>query len=486
MKSLKSILYVLCSVVLAVWVSACTDDDTFTVSPSARLTFSCDTVSLDTVFSKVPTSTRTMWVYNNNKQGVRCNSIALENGNQTGFRINVNGVYLGPTQGYQLSNEEIHKGDSLRIFVEATLPTNDADQPMLVSDNLVFNLESGTQQRVNLRAWAWDAEMLKDLIVISDTTIDSSKPTVIYGGITVKEGATLTLPAGKTLYMHSGANIDVYGKLLCQGQPGNEVVLRGDRLDNMFDYLKYDGVSGQWGGIRLHSNSFDNVLDYTDVHATGDAIVCDSSNTERQKLILNASTIHNAKGDGVNARNCKIDILNTQISNTLGDCLNIKGGTTMINNSTIAQFYPFDASRGDALYLSDDSTVVAPLDFTIRNSIVTGYASDVIMVYTTDTTKTANVLFENCLLRTPEVSDTLMCRDIIWENEKDTTVAGWKNFVNVDTSLLRYDFRLKETSLAIDAANPDTSLPTDRNATLRDDKPDMGCYESEKKSDEEE
>lgn len=456
--------------------SACADDEVFSVSPSNWLTFSKDTISLDTIFSKVPSPTQTMWVYNNNAQGLRCSSIKLQNGNQTGFRVNVNGVYLGEAQGYQIWNEEIHKGDSIRVFVEATLPVNNTNMPQLVSDDLVFTLESGVQQKLNLRAWSWDAELLHDLVIDRDTTIASELPTVIYGRIIVRKGATLTIPAGKTLYMHDGAYINVFGSLHCDGMPGNEVVLRGDRLDNMFDYLKYDGVSGQWGGIRLHDSSFDNVISHTNIRSTTTAIMCDSSDVSKSKLTLNASTIHNAKGDGINARSCNISINNAQITNTLGDCLNITGGVTDINSSTIAQFYPFDGNRGDALNVSEDTTLVAPTVFSIRNSIVTGYGEDVVMVHRTDTAKTV-LLFDHCLLRTPEVDDSTMCRDIIWEDVKDTIASGTKNFVNIDHVNLVYDFHLRETSLAIDAANPSTSLPTDRDATLRDDKPDMGCYE---------
>lgn len=480
MKAIKYFTYILSLTATLALTVACADDDTFSVSPSNHLSFSCDTVSLDTIFSKVPSSTRTMWVYNNSNDGIRCTSIKLNSGNQTGFRVNVNGVYLGDAQGYQISNEEIRKGDSIRVFVEATMPVNNATVPQLVSDDLVFTLESGVQQKLNLQAWSWDAELLRDLIVSSDTIISSEKPVVIYGGITVKEGATMTILAGQTLYMHGGAVIDVHGRLLCNGEPGNEVILRGDRLDNMFDYLKYDGVSGQWGGIRLHTDSYDNVISYTDIHATESALICDSADASRQKLTLNASTIHNAKGYGIYAQSCKVDIANTQISNTLYDCLSVVGGTTDVNNTTIAQFYPFDGRRGAALTIIQDTTAVIPQSFSMRNSIVTGYANDVVMVANIDTAKaTPTLLFDHCLMRTPEVNDTIMCRDVIWEDTNDTTVAGWKNFANIDIVNLRYDFRLSPKSLAIGKADPATSLPTDRNATKRDEQPDMGCYEAE-------
>lgn len=462
---------------------ACTDDDSFSASTSNQLTFSADTVSLDTIFSRIPSVTKTFWVYNNSSDGIRCSSIRLKNGNQTGFRVNVNGVYLGNAQGYQISDEEVRKGDSLRVFVEATTPTNNQLSPQKVSDDLIFILESGKQQSVNLNVWSWDAELLRDVVISHDSIIASEKPTVIYGGITVSEGATLTIPAGKTLYFHDNAGIKVHGRLLCKGEPGNEVTLRGDRLDRMFDYLPYDGVSGQWRGISFSGTSYGNELSFTDIHATCDAITCDSSDVSRPKLSMKASTVHNAKGAGITAFCSNISLENCQVSNTLNSSLNIFGGATSINNCTVAQFYPLSADRGPALSFTNVSGDYAyPITaLNVRNSIITGYGEDVIMGSFNDSIP-VDYLFDHCLLRTPALDDSLRCRDVIWEDVEDTTIASWKNFRKVDIDLLQYDFRLKTGSLAIQAADPSTSLPTDRNAVMRDEKPDMGCYESEEES----
>lgn len=463
---------------------ACTTDNTFTLNSANRLTFSTDTVSLDTVFSRVPSSTRTFWVYNNSGNGIRCSSIKLMNGNQTGFRVNVNGVYLGEAQGFQIADEEIRRGDSLRVFVEVTTPLNNSTMPQSVTDDLVFLLESGTTQKVHLKVCSWDADLLKDVVIDTDSTLSvSSRPMVVHGGITVKEGATLTIPAGKTIYMHSGAGIDVSGRLRCLGKAGSEVVIRGDRLDRMFDYLPYDGVSGQWDGIRFHAGSYGNEILFTDIHAASTAIQCDSSDVSRQKLTIISSTIHNCKGDGISTTMSRIGIENTQITNTLGNCVGIVGGAVDMNNCTIAQFYPFDGRRGDALNVrnvgyANGSLCDYPLtEMNVRNSIVTGYADDVIMVSLKDSIP-SEYIFSSSLLRTPAVEDSLRCRDIIWENPEDTIVAGWKNFVTVDSDLLKYDFHLREGSLAIDKADKATSMPTDRNATKRDDTPDMGCFEA--------
>ena len=200
--------YFLCAT-SAVIVIACTDDDSFTTSPNNRLTFSTDTVRMDTVFSSVPTSTRTFWVYNRSGDGIRCLSVGLERGNQSGFRVNVDGSYLGSSSGYQVSDIEVRDKDSIRVFVELTSPLNHGNTPQKIEDNLVFRLESGIEQKVNLNAWSWDADMMRDVVVESDMTIGGDVPVIIYGGIVVREGATLTLNDGVTLYFHDGAGIDV-------------------------------------------------------------------------------------------------------------------------------------------------------------------------------------------------------------------------------------------------------------------------------------
>ena len=78
---------ILSAIVALALLAACSDDDSFTPSASRSLTFSVDTVKLDTVFSNVPTVTRSFWVYNKSGEGIRLSDVRLEKGNQTGFRM---------------------------------------------------------------------------------------------------------------------------------------------------------------------------------------------------------------------------------------------------------------------------------------------------------------------------------------------------------------------------------------------------------------
>lgn len=461
---------------------SCTDDDSFSVSKSDILTFSTDTISMDTVFSTVPTSTRTFWVYNKAGDGIRCTKVRLARGNQTGFRVNVDGEYLSPEAGYQISDVEVRKNDSVRVFIELTSPENGKLEPQLLEDELVFVLESGVEQKVALNAYTWDANLLKNVYIKNDTTIGSNiKPTVIYGGLTVDSCATLNIAAGTTLYFHGDAGIEVYGRMISEGLPDKNIILRGDRTDKMFDYLPYDNVSGQWQGVHFYASSYDNKIHYTDIHSTFNGILCDSSDVSRSKLQLYNSTVHNCQGYGLKSENCLIEIRNSQISNTLNDCVAVYGGNVTIQQCTLAQFYPFDSNRGSALYFSNFSgeRYMPLLKMDCLNSIVTGYANDVISgVHMDDEAKEFNYRFINSLLRTEKVEDDENFINVTYEDVNDTaSVSGEDNFILVDIDKQRYNFHLNEKSPAINAAGTEWALSEDRDGRQRDELPDIGCYE---------
>ncbi len=473
----KHILYIIGIVLLSAF-SACTDDETFSTSTSNLLTFSTDTVRLDTTFSNVPTTAKTLWLFNRSGAGIRLSSVRLENGNQSGYRVNVNGTYLGPTVGYQDHDIEIRKGDSIRIFVELTSASQRSDVPQLVEDNLIFNYESGVEQKVNLNGYSWDATLLQSPRISHDTLISSTKPVVVFGGMYVDSAATLTLGQGTTLYFHENAGLHVYGKLISSGTPENNVVLRGDRIDHMFDYLPYDRTPGQWRGIHFYASSYDNRLQFTDLHSAYSGIVCDSADITRTKVSLFQSTIHNCQNAGIATYNNKVEISNCLLSNNGGGCAVFNGGDINMSNTTLAQFYPFSANRKAAIIFSGKLYPLQTLN--VYNSLITGYSNDELMGYPGDT---FNYQFVNCIIRTPRITgaDSVKFARVIYEDVKDTTKYGEKHFVKLDTDNLIYDFHLDSISAAIGAADPASSSQQDRDGRERDDKPDVGCYEYIKK-----
>lgn len=426
---------------IALLLTACTDNDSFSTDVHHRLTFSRDTVRMDTLFSEVPSVTYSFWAYNFSGDGIRIRTVRLDRGNQSGFRVNVDGTFLNPVA----NDFEVRKGDSIRVFVEITSHENLQGEAQLVEDNLIFTLESGVEQRVNLRTFSWDAEKMTNKEVTSDETMESSKPVVVYGkGISIAKDATLTIK-NTMLYFHDGAGITVEGKLVLEN-----VLLRGDRLDHMFDYLPYDRVSGQWQGITVSKKATGILMTDSELHSANNGIMADSTN-----VVLINSVIHNCKGHGVYALDSKVGVENCLISNTLGDCLSLHACEAVVNNSTLAQFYPYSANRGYALRWA---TTKNPMLLSCSNTLITGYADDVVMgennIPATDSNGNDNkkdekfdYYFENCLLRTPAIEDAERLKDIIWEKPTDA-IQGTKHFVLVDENNLIYNYHLLETSPA--------------------------------------
>ena len=441
---MKRIFYLLITIAFLV---ACTDDDNFSTSNGLRLSFSTDTVSLDTLFSKTPSSTCSFWVHNKNDKGIRLSSVHLGRKNQTGFRVNVDGAYLDNTLGSQVNNLEVRRNDSILVFVELTSSETAKLNPELVEDDLIFTLESGVQQKVNLRAWSWDAVKYNDLIITKDSIIESDSPIIIYGGLTIQEGVTLAI-RHTTLFFHDQAGVEVYGSLVT-----DSCVMRGDRLDRMFSYLPYDRVSGQWKGLHFYETSTQNRLNCTEIRNAEDAIVLDSArlDTTQVRLAMTQCVIHNAKGHGLEAVNANISLHDCQFTNTWGDCVSIIGGIADISYCTLAQFYPFSADRGVALRFTNyrGDTDIPLLRLHCEGSILTGYDEDVVMGGIRDTIAAFEYQFVKTLLRTPKVetADSVRFSDILWETPKDS-IQGKKHFKTIDEDNLYYDFHLDSLSTA--------------------------------------
>ena len=433
---MKRIFYVL---IVALIIVACEDEDKFSTGAGMRLDFGVDTLKLDTVFSNTPSSTYGFWVYNRQDDGLRLQTVRLKKGNQTGFRVNVDGIYLDNSNGSQISNVDIRRKDSLLVFVELTAQTQYQLDPKLVEDDLLFVQENGTEQSVNLRAWAWDAKKLYDPVIEEDSVIESAVPLVIYGDLTVKEGAKLTLK-NTTLYFHDASGMEVYGSLKTEG-----CLLRGDRLDRMFAYLPYDRISGQWKGVHFYASSTENELVETEIRNAIDALVMDQAKLDKNayRLVMTHCVVHNSKGVGVKVTNAKVKIDHCQLTNAKDGCLAVIGGMAEISYCTIAQFYPFDAVRDAAIRLANEDAY--PLEyFVCEGTIATGYEDDVVM--REQIGDELDYRFENCLLRT-EALDNSHFKDIIWEKPTDE-IEGKKQFVKIDEENLDYDFHLSEQSTA--------------------------------------
>lgn len=86
-------------------------DENYSNNPNHRLSFSVDTLSFDTVFTTIGSATKEFMIYNRNDQPLLISEIMLASGEETGFRINVDG-----RKGDHFQDVRIQADDSLYVL----------------------------------------------------------------------------------------------------------------------------------------------------------------------------------------------------------------------------------------------------------------------------------------------------------------------------------------------------------------------------------
>lgn len=455
---------------------ACEEEE-FSTNPEHTLTFSNDTLRMDTVITEIATSTYTLKVYNQHKQPLLISSITLANG-ASGFRINVDGQ-----KGKHFTDIEIQGKDSLYIFVEATFRPQDSDEPLLQKDSIVF-VTNGTRQDIKLIAYGQDGLTLRQKEITQDTLFNSRRPIIIYDSLTVKEGARLTLAAGTRLYFHGKAGLKVHGQLVAEGTLSAPVTLRGDRTDRLFPYLPYDRLPGQWGGVRIYTSSYENQLTYVDIHGASYGIRCDSSAIDRKKLTMLHSVIHQVSGDALSLTACQATVANSELSNAGGSCVNLVGGDYEFTHCTLANYFNWSMRKGVALTIKNEQyKTLYPITMAaFRNCLIAGSSNDEISGESSDDDAIPfNYYFSHSLINSvEEINDKII--NVIWKKDDF--------FQLMDKQEQRYDFRLDKSSKAINIGKPEDAqnYPLDRwgMPRLSDEAPDAGCYEWQAEEEEDE
>ena len=474
MNLLKNIFYIMMFTVI---IAACSDYDDFSTSPLHRLTFSCDTISFDTLFTTIASPSNGAMVYNRNKKDLRIASVELMSDGESGFRVLVDGQYGG-----YMRDLEIRSKDSLYLFCEITPPANGEPQPQQVIDTLRFTLESGVQQDIILAACGRDVDFLRATTVQSDSTITPGHY-VVYDSLVVAPGATLNIEAGTTLYFHDKVPFVVRGRLLAAGTKDEPVIFRGDRTDRMFSYLPYDRVPGQWEGITLAPTSNGNVFEHCDIHSANHGIKMQAGDTTVQRLTMNASRLENFYGHAMELVAAHATVTNSLIANAGGNCVKVVGGKVDFNHCTIANFFVYKV-RDVALALHNSyGTTPAPLyGASFSNCIITGSKSDELMGYLSNLGDTVpncrNYRFDNSLVNTVIGDDENFVNVKVDDSAEKPFAAD--HFVKIDHGVFLYDFRLTaESSARSLAAEPcDETLRFDKNGVERTDgSADAGCYQ---------
>ena len=479
--------------ILILGITACKNDDELLTGSEVMLEFSVDTLMFDTVFTEIGSATRILKLYNRNSQPIEIQSISIEQGANSKFRINIDGDPSNSAESIRVPAE-----DSLYIFGEVTVDPNQplSESPFVINDAIVF-VTNGNTQKVVLEAWGQNAVYFPDRFSADsinifgcgggDFVFDDPKPYVIYG-IVAFDDCRLIMPAGTEVYFHGGltrtedeeGNIFFYNdgrlvigpnaSLVTEGTFEEPVVFQGDRLEQSFDE-----VSGQWYGVILNPGSTGNSFTHTIIKNSVLGVVVDST----AELSLSKTQISNTSANGIFARGATV---------TAENCLFYDNGATAIRTS-LGGNYQFDyctvgafGNDQQSLFLTNVQCLdqfcaeffANELNAQMRNCIFFGSNSDQIALDPTDIVG-FNYSFENCILR---VDDLLMPENFpdFFDNTVGTINADRDAVVFIDENA--DDYHLDTLSIAENVALSIPALDLDLDTEMRDPlTPDIGCYE---------
>jgi hypothetical protein len=462
---------------------SCEDDKYFTAS-DAMLQFSRDTLTFDTIFTSIGSTTRNFAVYNPYDENILISRIRMMNANNSNFILNVNGI-----SGNEIYDVEIPARDSMVVFVEVTINPNGQDSPMVVKNSIEFTTNYNIQN-VNLVAYGQDFKLIKGEI-IENTTWTSGKPYLVYDYVKVDSAAILTIEPGTKIYFHKDAGMYVKGSVIANGTFEKPISFLSDRLEDT-----YENIPDQWNGIVLFSGSNDNIFNFVTIKNANIGLQVGNIENEGSATVsITNSRIENMGYAGLFALKSKIYAHNDVIANCgLYAVALLVGGEYEFYHTTIANYSSnylqntrstaslvisnalnvSNSSGGSKLYVNDLRKA------TFGNCIV--YGSNITEVeLAKNSEKDFNYFFDHCILKVPETFNT---------SNKKYYKNVWKS-VNYDPLFIdpyeKYNYTLDSLSPARNIGNLEYAniarFDMINNSRFADEGPDLGAYEMTVKKD---
>ncbi|RTY87670.1 hypothetical protein [Flavobacterium sp. RSP15] len=479
-----------------------------TVASTGDLTFSKDTIYLDTVFSNIGSSTYRLKVFNKSKNDISIPSIKLGKGLSSKYRMTVDGMQ--GTNGKIFNNVTLLAKDSLYIFIETTANIADANpSDFLYTDQIQF--DSGENlQNVELVTLIQDAIFLypsrfadgtTETLPIGDQKIDgfyldendpingnelqfsNDKPYVIYGYAAIPSNKTATFEAGTRVHFHANsglivankASININGTVSITDKLENEVIFEGDRLETNFS-----DVPGQWGTIWLTDGSTNNTLNHLTIkNATIGLLI---QNNDGSTVSIKNTQIYNSSTFGILAQTAKINGKNVVINNAgLASLACTYGGNYSFTHSTFNNNW--NSSQQVAVLVSNYILGAIPevkdlTAATFNNCIIYGSYSNE-MSLNKKTGATFEYQFNNCLIKFDNTSNQFATNP---DYQFSTDTAHYNAILlNKDPkffNIVQNKFNINETSAAFAKGNTTYLIPLDITGNTRSLPPDLGAYQN--------
>lgn len=480
---------------------SCHDEDILTDTGS-QPTFELNngsTQHLGVLFPGRTTSTQKLLLYNRNDGTLKLESLVLRGGEESLFRINVDG--MAGTSFTDPDFLRIAKGDSLHVLLEASFFGQQEEREAEYEDYIDI-LCNGRQTSIRLAVKVKNVEELHNDTIRQDTLwAAGGVDKLIYGPLVIPEGVTLTVDSGMTLFMHDQAGIQVNGSLRLQGSQEKPVRIIGDRTDSIFSNLAYVDMSAQWTGIFIYETSTANLFDHAEIMGMtfGITLGQDSLSEEQAEatpqLTIRNSLIKNSDASLINASATTMVIENSLLMNSGNDLLTLWGGAYDITHCTLAnyQFWtaypPYDLTLSNYAFVSDSIDgelhavpVHSPLyRCNITNTIIYGNGSSAANVnidydggdlFGTMALHDSifHYRFDHCLIRANGEDDDDFI-STVWNEDPMFQLVDMPNYI--------CDPHLLPESPAVGKGNPSTllRLPLDKDGRPRQNPPSIGCYE---------
>lgn len=497
-------------------LTSCRKD--FDTKPSSgNLEFSKTTVYLDTVFTNTSSSTYTLKVYNRSNDDINIPSIALGKGDNSKYRIMVDGMTGRDGKGKYFENVELLAKDSMYVFIEATAGIADANPTdLLYTDKILFDGGSN-QQSVDLVTLIQDAVFLyperypdgnggytyEELQIGSDPsnkirgfflddselTFTNAKPYVIYGYAAVPPAKTLTIQAGARVHFHDQSGIIVANTGSIQVNGGvstdpkaleNEVIFEGDRLEPGFS-----DVPGQWGTILLTDGSTNNSFNHLTIKNASVGLFIQGQ--DATTVQIKNTQIYNSSNVGLLARTGKINGENLVINRAGQYALACTlGGSYDFTHCTFANYWTGTSRQSPAVLLdntyNDGQTLfVADLvQANIRNSIIFG-PNNIELGLNKNNSANFNYDIENTLIKFNDVNNQFG-NNPLYASLKDVSNANvFSNNQNSNDPKFKNtgknNLRILLGSAAIAKGNNTFIIVQDADGINRTSPPDLGAYQ---------
>lgn len=463
------------------FLTACKKDG-ITTNQEDKVSFSTDTLFFDTVFTTVGSSTRKFKIYNKHNSSIKISSIKLANGNNSQFRLNVNGV-----PGTEFKDLEIRAKDSMWVFADVTVDPQNTNLPFVITDSIEFTT-NGNFQDVQLVAFGQNAIFHKSntgassFLIDCDDVWENDTPHVVYGIAVIDTACTLTIEKGTKVYFHSNAALLASNKasLKINGTKEEPVILEGDRLEPW-----YKNVAGQWYGVYLFPLSIDNEINWAVIKNSRLGVQADTLNpafSSNPTLTIRNSTIYNCSGIGISGRGAWIEGTNCVFANCGDYCGAFSlGGKYDFKHCTFANYSPSGIDQSAIIlnnWFEDNDRNIISRDLeqaNFTNCIIYGSQINEIVLSKSEEAL-FNYQFKNCLVKANKEDTDFESAEFI-----NCVVNKNPNFIDQNGG----DFNLETNSFAKDIGdltevnNDAVNLENDLkgNSRIADTKPDAGAFE---------